>query len=116
MTLLHDSTVISPEYLMLTWDDSYDPEHITVHSLGVTHTRLEALSLLTPKQQGLAMVEASLVLIVTVDGEIPATGSNEACYTVLKAAHGVEVGASGARGTACRCRSYSCRHYKSSGV
>lgn len=65
-------------------DDSSDRKHITAKSFGITRNRLEAISPLTPAEQGPARGEAAFVLMLMTDGEAPAVGDG-ADYTKLKA-------------------------------
>ncbi|KAI9152307.1 Chloroperoxidase [Paramyrothecium foliicola] len=79
-----DSNTVLPERVKTVMDDSADPKYITAQSLGHSRARLEASSPLTPAQQSPARGEAAFVLMLMVDGEVPAAADG-ADYTEMKA-------------------------------
>lgn len=77
LTRVGENRTVSLARVASIMDDSVDPQYINTASMGITRRRLESLEPLTPEQSGNARLEAAMVLMLAVDGEVPpATGEN----------------------------------------
>jgi hypothetical protein len=80
-----DSEIRSPERIREVLADSEDPDYITAVTLAHSRNRLEDIAPLTPAQQGPAQGEAAFIMLLMMDGQVPAAGEAEIDYSTLKA-------------------------------